>query len=666
MNAPRMTYRLLALLPALAALAASPSCQPAFTTPIAGRSLSIQITDATLLGSDAKPLAISLGTPLEFPVTVQALDENGNPDPTFNGYVRFSLSPGSVVAANGANTTGRNVQLTGGVAPAAGQSLTISVLGAFGDTAIWVEDLGYTPADPARVPPPECANGKDDNNNGLIDYPVDPGCYAANDDTEDGGSYAGAVSQTIHFLDPRIADVRGYQNGGVATAFPNEQVQVNTLWNGTSATTPKGVVVVGIGAAGFFVTDIGETRGYNSVYAYNYTAPALMYVCDRLIDFGGTSADFYGFTEMNYPTWSLDEWDPTIRPCLVPEPITLDPSTISGSTGTMATLEAGLVQVPQVGCGGLAQCCGGGCSALHTCCATLPPSEQAACTAVVDGQDFEACTGAVVSYAATDCQGLAACCASLPAAEQAACNTVVSGADDTTCGTSLKNYVNLGTCGQCPANNSANFAPSEAAADIHTCATVVAGDDPATCQSTLKTFQAGSVPVCASSSVHVSQNFGPNLVPYTTVNGVVTVATTAIGPDTTNCDYLGTGVIDFSDPREAACEAACTANLECTEYANFIAEQQFTLVVENPASNPPLKQNIFGNGSASAGFDPITMKGQQLGAFTGNLMFFSGGAQYTITARCADDVVTDPSKLPLPSSQACVVSRAIPDNNTSN
>jgi hypothetical protein len=49
---------------------------------------------------------------------------------------------------------------------------------------LWVEDLGYLPdttdgkADPA-------ANGKDDNGDGLIDFPADPGCAFADDDTEE-------------------------------------------------------------------------------------------------------------------------------------------------------------------------------------------------------------------------------------------------------------------------------------------------------------------------------------------------------------------------------------------------------------------------------------------------------------------------------------------------
>ena len=166
----------------------------------------------------------------------------------------------------------------------------------------------------------------------------------------------------------------------------------------------------------------------------------------------------------------------------------------------------------------------------------------------------------------------------------------------------------------------------------------------------------------------MSANFGPNLVGHTlSADGTTcTIATdsTGIGPDTTNCDYLGTGKLDFSDVCEAACSAACTSNFECTEYSNFVSQQQFTLVVVDADSTA--KYNIFGNGSASASFDPVALKGKTIGAFTGNLMYFSGGSQFTITARCADDVVTDEKQLPLPSNQACVVSRAIPDTAAAN
>ena len=536
------------------------------------------------------------------------------------------------------------------------------------------------------MPPPQCANGIDDNHNGLVDYGVDPGCYAANDDTEDGGTYAGAVSQNIHFVFPRIADIRGIANGGVATAFPNEQVQVDTEWLGTSATTPKGVVVVGIGADRVLRDrHRRDSRASPASTRYNYTAPALMYVCDRLISFGGTSADFYGFDEMNYPTWSLDEWDPTVRPCLVPEPTTLDPDTINGSTSTMSTLAASLVQVPQVGCSGLSKCCGGGCAGLTACCAQLPAGEVAACTASAATLSFGSCTNALAAYQSKGCIGLAPCCAALSGAEQTACLAEVKAADDGACTTSLTNYVSMGTCGTCTSGG-ANFPlsaleaspasttcskPSECASGfctagkctpvISTCTDVVAADDMASCQTTLTQAQADGY--CGSSTVHVSEHFGPGLVPYTTAaDGTVTIASGAISADVSSCDYLGTGKLDFSDPREEACSTACTMDSECTEYSNFIANQQFTLVVVDSSGS---KFTIFGDGSASASFDPITLKGQNLAAFSGNLMFFSGGAQYTITARCADDVVTGTS-LPLPSSQACVVSRAIPDTTTTN
>ena len=66
--------------------------------------------------------------------------------------------------------------------------------------------------------------------------------------------------------------------------------------------------------------------GFGSVFAYNFDAPPNMRQCDRLRSFGGTTADFYGFTEVNYPTWELEEWNPAERPCGIPEPHTLAPS----------------------------------------------------------------------------------------------------------------------------------------------------------------------------------------------------------------------------------------------------------------------------------------------------------------------------------------------------
>jgi hypothetical protein len=514
-------------------LAASPSCQPAFTTEIPGRALSVTITNAgsNHVGTADSRIPITFTTPAVFTVDVQANDENGNLDSTFTGYVRFSIQPGTVVAVAGANSNGRNVELVNGVA----KNVQVSVVASYGDARIWAEDLGYLPVDPAGVPQPDgtlrlpqCANGIDDNHNGLVDYPVDPGCYAPNDDTEDGGTYAGGASGIIYFVYPRIADVQGVDNNGAGTPFPNEQVQIDTQWNGTTANTPHGVVVSGVAATGFFATDIGETRGYGSVYAYTYSSPALMNVCDRLITFGGTSADFYGFTEINYPTWSLEEWDPEARPCLVPEPTQLTLADLGNQVTVMTPLEASLVRVP----------------------------------AASDG-----------------------------------------------------------------------------------------------------------------STLHVAHLLGPGLVPYTMVNGAP-VITLPLGPTATSCDYEGTGKIDFENPAEAACEDACEANVECSEYSQYLGNSQVQIVVVSADKSSSTAITV--DGSASAEFDPPHMLGAELLAFTGNLTYFSGGSQFTIQARCADDIVFPggtilPSSPPWPTPDggtqapaACVVNRAIPDQTITN
>jgi len=513
-------------------VAATPSCQPSFPTEIQGRELSLTLATGAAVGSPSARLPITFTTPTVFSVNVAALDQNGNVDPTFNGYVRFSVEPGAVTTVTSPVAVGRNVLLKNGVASDVG----VSIVGAYGDARIWVEDLGYQPVDPAGVPLdgggvrlPQCANGVDDNHNGLIDYPADPGCYAADDDSEDGGSYAGASTSVIYFAYPRIADVQGVNNLGAGTPFPNEQVQINTMWNGTSANTRYGVVVNGVSSSGFFLTDIsppapGDPPGYNSVYAYNYTAPPLMNVCDRLMAFGGTAAEFYGFVEINYPTWSLEQWDPTVRPCLVPEPALLTIAQINGTsaqTKYLAPLEAGLVRVP---------------------------------------------------------------------------------ADD-------------------------------------------------------------------GSTIHVASLLGPGLIPYTITDaGPVTIGT--ITADATSCDYEGTGKIDFENAAEAACEAACTANVECSEYTQYASESQFQIVVSNATGTQAVQ--ITGDGAASPSFNPVQMRGQPLKAFTGVLTYFSGGSQFTIQARCADDIVA-PGGTVLPSSPpwptpigqpqapaACVVNRALP------
>src|ERR1700685_4051367 len=86
-------------------LASAPSCGQDFPTEVPGRSLSLSITGGNI-GTPANRLPLTFTTPDVFTVTVQALDENGTFDPTFTGYVRLSIQPGTVVSVTGPNTNG--------------------------------------------------------------------------------------------------------------------------------------------------------------------------------------------------------------------------------------------------------------------------------------------------------------------------------------------------------------------------------------------------------------------------------------------------------------------------------------------------------------------------------------------------------------------------------
>ncbi|MGH7296933.1 MAG: hypothetical protein ACRELB_18480, partial [Polyangiaceae bacterium] len=488
------------------------SCQGCFTNNGRGNTLAVDIVSGAV-GSLDQPLPISVFQPTPFTVDITAQLPDGSTDTSFEGYVNVLSQPGTV-----SDLDVRNVQLHDGVY----QGLVVPVVGAFGETHIWADDLGYKPVAPTSNP--QCSDGKDNNGNGLIDYPADPGCYAPVDDTEDLGTYASGASQTIYFERPRIPLVRGYDpanNGnGNATLFPNTQVSIDTGWRGGTSFAFS-TVVIGLTAAGFYAQDLQTDLpqpppGYSGIYAYNFSTPAFMRVCDRVQVLSGTSSDFYGFTELNYPTWQLEFWDPSVRPCLVPEPSVLAVSDL-GNKDRLWQVEATLVRIET----------------------------------------------------------------------------------------------------------------------------------------------AGTV------SIHVAHDFGAQDVPI--VNGVYTPSETA-----SNCDYDHNGKVNFTDgantPSEANCAVVCDGSsaanptdFECSEYSQFASQSDFEFIVTDSATGQQAR--IQADASAADLFDPVASRGQTLRSFTGLVSYFSGGSQFTIQARCQDDVVTDLNSSPLTSNVACVHPRTSSDIN---
>lgn len=279
-----------------------------------------------------QPLPANRGDTIDtWEFTVEARAPDGSLEP-FDGVVRLSVNPGAILTVEGPDALGRNVVMKGG--KAAG---SITVTAVYGPTRLWVEDLGYVPAKAGEVP--ACSNGKNDDGEEdvLIDFPADPGCAFADDDTETGGTYAAGVSGTVEYARPRLSDVQG---DGSASPYPFEAIEVAT-------DEPSHLVVTRVSSDGFYVTDIDPleiAKGYNHIFAFNFSTPPGMRVCDHLTYLTGTANEFFGFTELSFPSYKLDFSLEGDAECEVPEPTLIDAATLADPVA-MEKLESSLVRI---------------------------------------------------------------------------------------------------------------------------------------------------------------------------------------------------------------------------------------------------------------------------------------------------------------------------------
>jgi hypothetical protein len=315
-----------------------------------------EICDASMttcnpLPTAADPLPPNLGSLEEvWRITADAMDDAGNVDTGFNGAARVSVNPGAVsLVVQGGVQQGRNLRFAAGHAEG---EVVLSEM--FGATRLWVEDIGYVPAEAGQVP--TCSNGVDDDGDVVNDFPNDPGCAFADDMTEEPGTLLTGVSQAVEYELPTLAHVQGY---GSTTPFKAVAVRIK-------ATAPSQVVVTRVSSNGFFVSDLSEPE-YGHMYAYNFNAPAGMRVCDRLTMLGGTASEFFGFTEITFPSYDVGLWNPGgaacaldsdctsgdycriggCQPCPIPEPAELSNGVLA-SDEEMEKLESGLVRIEQV------------------------------------------------------------------------------------------------------------------------------------------------------------------------------------------------------------------------------------------------------------------------------------------------------------------------------
>ncbi len=201
------------------------------------------------VGTARDPLPYSTD-PRTFTLDVQAVELSGEEADWFNGEVFLDIAPRGRLDPRQART----ITLKKGKA----SGVTVQVQRVHGDSSIWVEDRG------------------------TDDKP---------------GSYATGLSETIHVAHPTLHEIS--QTTSIeASALDGDFVQVNTRG--------RRLVATGLAVDGFYVTDLDDNdRGFNAIFAHTHSRPRGVEVGDLITEIIGTVEEFYGFTELGFPTYKV-------------------------------------------------------------------------------------------------------------------------------------------------------------------------------------------------------------------------------------------------------------------------------------------------------------------------------------------------------------------------
>lgn len=254
-------------------------------------SLAVRIVEGETGGATGAPLPLPEDG-LRFVVDVDLLAGAGDEVVPVDGWVELSARPGRVVVDGAVELEDGTmaVPLVGGRA----QGVSLTVKGAFGETRIWARDV---------------ATG------------------------------VRGVSDAIHLRNPTVVELQGTE---VCSPMEKEFVVVDS----------GDLVVTHVTTNGMTITDVstldekGRPTPYSSVFVFSFSRPmsqpnctedeeadtllcsysALVpvEVCDRVRNVAGGVNAFNGYTELTFPSWDLEEWDPKAgKPCEVPEPFDL-------------------------------------------------------------------------------------------------------------------------------------------------------------------------------------------------------------------------------------------------------------------------------------------------------------------------------------------------------
>jgi hypothetical protein len=314
------------------------SCSSKTTLEDKPASIKVTLVSPDEAGSPSARLPISFlqADAKTFTLDITMLDAKGSVRTSFDNWVRLSVQPGEIVETIGApgQVLGPNVLLQGGEA----KGIKVRVSDAYGNTTIIVQDVGYVPAPASTVS--QCSDGKDNDDNGFADYPVDPNCLFLTDDSEAPFSNAYGTSPPIYYAFPRIHDVQGRGT----TPFNGKQVEIPGV-------DPVHMYVSHITKDGMFIVDAEDDLPahdptFNAIFIYNFNPPPEVHICDRITRLNGNVSIFGGSIQIGTAAWSKDPW---LNPgasgdCALPDFLEIT-DRFSGITEKMQAIQGRLVRI---------------------------------------------------------------------------------------------------------------------------------------------------------------------------------------------------------------------------------------------------------------------------------------------------------------------------------
>lgn len=266
------------------------------------------IPDGGNYGSAAAPLqttsALTGKSAFGMTIAAYAVDINGNLVSDFNGTVKLHSIPGelsesAVTFKNGFVGTWQLADNNKYQYVSGGEHVTMRY--AFEDTRIWIEDDERT----VRTIYTDAATGMESDNciSGKI--------------SEDGKycepTLATGVSELFTFQ-PQTIRLIQYN-----PEMPAGQSPLHKQYGRIKAMRGHDLVVTNVVSTGFYVTDMGD-KDYNSIFIFTYSQPGRVDIGDRICELSGGIAEFTGMTQLQFPSWGIQNKERSTASNIDPAP----------------------------------------------------------------------------------------------------------------------------------------------------------------------------------------------------------------------------------------------------------------------------------------------------------------------------------------------------------